>query len=189
QRHVVHAGLHDRHTAPRLGKRRDHRIRGRWPGPAVGPAQRRRPRPRHPAAYPRRGGHGGQPPPPPDPPPPGGLKSPVVVHHLYFAATPAHAGEHLVPRARATMPDHVGARLRHREQEIGHTIVIGAQIPQCIAQHVAHDRHAERLTREDQAELNVHGGLLGTSHPSSHPLLRSLPPPFMLATYVLSPSV
>jgi hypothetical protein len=80
----------------------------------------------------------------------------AAILHLHTAAAPAHARNDLIPVAWPTMADDVRARLGDSQEEIGNSLVVGTHSEQSIAQHVPHDRNAQRLTRKNQAELHVH---------------------------------
>src|SRR5262249_60540278 len=79
-----------------------------------------------------------------------------VVRHLDLAADRAQAGDHrITPDLPATVGKHVGACLGGREQDVVDRFLVHAEPAQGVPEDAAHDRNAERLAPEHQAEFRV----------------------------------
>src|SRR5262249_23032382 len=87
-------------------------------------------------------------------PDPRRVETAAIVEHLQHNAVLADFGQHLVPDPRARVPQHIRARFSHGQQQIGDTFLVQAKPPEGVTQNMTHNRDAERLTREHQAELN-----------------------------------
>jgi hypothetical protein len=83
-----------------------------------------------------------------------------LVRHLDLAADRADAGHHgAAARLAATVGKDVGACLGRRQQDVVHGIIVDAEPAESIAEDAAHDRDAECLALEHQAELHIRNRL------------------------------
>ena len=134
QAHIVHAGPHDRHAAAGLGDLRDVTGPGSsakqpgWPdwGPAQLPTARR--------------------------PDPGWVEAAAAVQHLEHDPVPGNLSNYLVPVPGSGMPEHVRARLRGGQKQVGDAGLIEAKPTERIAEHVPHNGNAERFAGEHETE-------------------------------------
>ena len=95
----------------------------------------------------------------------------AAIDDLKQASLAADMRYHFVAAARAGVPNHIGASLGDREEDVTDAVLVYAQPDEGVAEDPAHHRDAQGLTGENQAELNVRGRLPRMEHPRSHPLL------------------